>query len=144
MSGGRCYNASMGNFNRDRNSRDSRGGNRFGGGNRRDRQMFKTVCSNCGKDCQVPFKPTGDKPVYCSDCFEKMGGRSERKPFDRPRFGEKRNNDSHYKVQFSDINAKLDKILKLLETKPTVEVDPEVKSLKTEKATKKKTAPKKK
>ena len=31
--------------------------------------MFAAVCSQCGKDTQVPFQPRGDKPVYCSDCF---------------------------------------------------------------------------
>ena len=31
--------------------------------------MFSTVCSECGKEAQVPFQPRGDKPVYCSDCF---------------------------------------------------------------------------
>ena len=34
------------------------------------RQMFTTVCSDCGRETQVPFKPTGDRPVYCRDCFE--------------------------------------------------------------------------
>jgi len=32
--------------------------------------MYKAVCSKCGKDCEVPFKPTGEKPVFCSDCFK--------------------------------------------------------------------------
>ena len=41
-----------------------------GGFNRnRERQMFDTVCSACGKETQVPFQPRGDKPVYCRDCF---------------------------------------------------------------------------
>ena len=33
------------------------------------REMFDTVCVECGKACQVPFKPTEGKPVYCSECF---------------------------------------------------------------------------
>jgi CxxC-x17-CxxC domain-containing protein len=49
------------------------GGNSYGGGGggyeRAPRQMFDTVCSQCGKETQVPFQPRGDKPVYCSDCF---------------------------------------------------------------------------
>ena len=49
------------------------GGNSYGGGGggyeRAPRQMFATVCSQCGKETQVPFQPRGDKPVYCSDCF---------------------------------------------------------------------------
>ena len=33
------------------------------------REMFPAVCAQCGKQTQVPFKPRGDRPVYCSDCF---------------------------------------------------------------------------
>jgi CxxC-x17-CxxC domain-containing protein len=39
-------------------------------GDRPRRQMYPAVCSSCGKETQVPFQPRGDKPVYCSDCFE--------------------------------------------------------------------------
>ena len=47
------------------------GGYSSGGGgyDRPQRQMYPAVCSECGKDTQVPFQPRGDKPVYCSDCF---------------------------------------------------------------------------
>ncbi len=46
------------------------GGYSAGGGyDRPQRQMFATICSECGKETQVPFQPRGDKPVYCSDCF---------------------------------------------------------------------------
>ncbi|NIT03324.1 hypothetical protein GTO10_00020 [Candidatus Saccharibacteria bacterium] len=30
------------------------------------------TCANCGKKAQVPFKPTGDRPVYCRDCYMKQ------------------------------------------------------------------------
>ncbi len=33
--------------------------------------MYKATCSDCGKECEVPFKPTQGKPVRCSDCFKK-------------------------------------------------------------------------
>ena len=33
------------------------------------RQMFDAVCANCGQATQVPFQPTGARPVYCNDCF---------------------------------------------------------------------------
>ncbi len=33
------------------------------------REMFPAVCAACGKECQVPFKPTEGKAVYCSECF---------------------------------------------------------------------------
>ncbi len=34
------------------------------------RQMFDAVCASCGKEAKVPFEPRGDRPVYCSDCFQ--------------------------------------------------------------------------
>ena len=38
------------------------------------REMFEATCSNCGREAQVPFRPTSGKPVYCSDCFRSMRG----------------------------------------------------------------------
>ena len=35
------------------------------------REMHKTKCSDCGDECEVPFKPTQGKPVYCRSCFAK-------------------------------------------------------------------------
>ena len=47
------------------------GGGGYGGGyERRERQMFPAICSNCGKETEVPFQPREDRPVYCSECFE--------------------------------------------------------------------------
>jgi CxxC-x17-CxxC domain-containing protein len=40
-----------------------------GGGMRADRQMYPAICDECGRDTMVPFQPSGNKPVYCSDCF---------------------------------------------------------------------------
>jgi CxxC-x17-CxxC domain-containing protein len=45
------------------------GGYSSGGGSRGPREMFTATCSSCGKDAQVPFRPTSGKPVYCTDCF---------------------------------------------------------------------------
>ncbi|AFM40226.1 hypothetical protein Desaci_1194 [Desulfosporosinus acidiphilus SJ4] len=41
-----------------------------GGGFSRQREMFPAVCSNCGKETTVPFQPSGNKPVYCRDCYQ--------------------------------------------------------------------------
>jgi len=60
-----------------RDERRAAGGGGGGGGSYGGpRQMYSATCSNCGKEAQVPFQPRGDKPVYCSDCFEKMRGGS--------------------------------------------------------------------
>ncbi|HVX57946.1 MAG TPA: zinc-ribbon domain containing protein [Candidatus Saccharimonadales bacterium] len=45
-------------------------GNSYGGGSRPERTMHPAVCSACGKETMVPFVPSNDKPVYCSDCFQ--------------------------------------------------------------------------
>jgi CxxC-x17-CxxC domain-containing protein len=59
------------------------GGGGYGGygggggyGSRAPRQMYSATCSNCGNEAQVPFQPSGDKPVYCSSCFEQRRGTS--------------------------------------------------------------------
>lgn len=48
-------------------------GGGYGGGSssydRAPRQMYEAVCADCGKIAQVPFQPTGSRPVYCNDCF---------------------------------------------------------------------------
>ncbi|MFA6807629.1 MAG: zinc-ribbon domain containing protein [Eubacteriales bacterium] len=54
--------------NRKAQNRTSRGGG--AGYGRQERQMFTVVCSECGKETQVPFQPTGDRPVYCQDCYQ--------------------------------------------------------------------------
>lgn len=100
--------------------------------------MHKAVCSNCGKDCEVPFEPSGNKPVYCSECFEKnSGGAGSRRFEDRgPRKPDfERRSDSprpQKNEQLEAINQKLDKIIELLAVVP-------VKKEKKEKTPKKKT-----
>ncbi len=36
------------------------------------REMFEAVCAQCMSVTTVPFKPRGDKPVYCRTCFNGM------------------------------------------------------------------------
>lgn len=37
----------------------------------RERILHKAVCAECNKECEVPFKPSGTRPVYCKECFAK-------------------------------------------------------------------------
>ncbi|MFH1290465.1 MAG: CxxC-x17-CxxC domain-containing protein [Nanoarchaeota archaeon] len=46
-------------------------GGRGGGGFSGPREMHKAVCDECKKECEVPFKPTEGKPVYCKECYAK-------------------------------------------------------------------------
>ncbi len=45
-------------------------GSGFGRRDDRPREMFDAKCADCGNDCQIPFKPKDDRPVYCRDCFQ--------------------------------------------------------------------------
>lgn len=77
------------------------GGNRGGfkprfdsrGGGDRPMQMHQATCAECQKSCEVPFRPNGEKPVYCRDCFASKGGGSDRdfspRPA-RPSFGDRK------------------------------------------------------
>lgn len=49
------------------------GGFGSGGYGKSFKQMHKATCSECKKECEVPFKPREDRPVYCKDCFSKRG-----------------------------------------------------------------------
>jgi CxxC-x17-CxxC domain-containing protein len=68
---------------------------------RRDRriEMHEVICDKCGKKCEVPFKPTAGKPIYCNECFRdnKDSSRGSSNP-----------------KEFEQINNKLDKIMKSL------------------------------
>ncbi len=65
----------MKNFNRG----DRSGGRRFGNRDSERPTMYKAICSECDKDCEVPFKPTGDRPIFCNECFaKKRGGNADR------------------------------------------------------------------
>lgn len=119
----------MGNFNRDDKSKSRRDFGRRGFGRRSfddhggGRKMHKAVCSNCGKDCEVPFVPTGSKPVYCSECFKKIGGGADSRRFQgksprRPNFERRNESRPQKNEQLEVINRKLDKILEMLTVTP--------------------------
>ncbi len=128
---------------------------------RGDRQMYPAVCSDCGQECEVPFRPTGDKPVYCSNCFKKMGGKNDDRSFDKPRFShrpsfgrtefnDRKPNPGLNNSQLEAIDQKLGKIIHLLESltpKPSVpepDFPPQTAEVKKKKPQKtKKTSPKK-
>jgi len=34
-------------------------------------ETHKAVCTDCGNECEVPFKPDPSRPVYCRECWAK-------------------------------------------------------------------------
>ncbi len=55
--------------------RQARKSERYGDGGQgygSRRQMFPTVCAECGKNTEVPFQPREGRPVYCSECYNKV------------------------------------------------------------------------
>ncbi len=137
----------MGNFQGGGNrggGRDFRGGGggfqkkTWGGGDRegRDRAvvMHRATCGECGKACEVPFKPTGEKPVFCNDCFHghKEGGERNARPSFNDRAPRREFNDraprqdfaprqaapvadDFLKKQLSEVNNKLDRLVMAIE-----------------------------
>ena len=130
-------------FNRNDRSGDRRsfGQNRDFRGRDRDRQMYKAVCAKCGKECEVPFKPS-DRPVFCNDCFRENRKSDERRPegrdFRRPNFekrfdsGNRADQGPQYKEQFEKLNNKVDKILNILSTLTYTKPAPAVEEKKAE------------
>lgn len=108
-----------------------RSGGRFGGGRGGDRggsrggfrekpAMHKAVCDECGKDCEVPFRPSNDKPIFCDACFggKREGSRNESRSSSRSSAPV-----ADFSKQFLEINDKLNKLISLLEKSSAVEVE---------------------
>jgi CxxC-x17-CxxC domain-containing protein len=116
----------------------------FGGGDSRPRdfhrggderpESFDAICASCGKECRVPFKPNGRKPVYCLNCFKKDGD-------DKPSYGDKPTSreprsfstGSSYDAkqvneQLKLVQSKLDRILKLLDS-DKLDIDHDIEKL---------------
>lgn len=100
-----------------KNAGGFKGKSSFGRKNAGRRTMHKTTCSKCGDTCEVPFVPTGEKPVYCSECFSKRlghdGDRSSFRKHDaRDRSPQVKQKD--YQPQFDALHKKLDAIMEML------------------------------
>ena len=113
--------------------RGGNGGGGFRGGDRGPVTMHKAVCDECHKECEVPFRPSGDKPILCNECFSSKKGNDDRAP--RRDFGGDRGpkrdfNDrpapsfakpvsapanDEIKKQLTDISAKLDRLSSAIE-----------------------------
>ena len=99
-----------------RDSEDRFGG-RGPGKSRLDYQMHKVICDKCGIECEVPFKPTSNKPVYCSDCFKKDESPRGRSFGRKPESSRNRDSGSRQPSNTKEldlINEKLNKIMKAL------------------------------
>jgi len=118
-------------------SRRNGGRGKFGGG--RDRgpvTMHQAICDQCGKPCEVPFKPTSGKPVYCNACFggkkeignNRGGDRLSQRNYDRykapikPDFGSdiSKGNNNEVKKQLEILNGKMDLLIKAVEAMASI------------------------
>lgn len=120
------------------------GSNKFGNGGRRSHgnraggrpELFPAICSECKKNCEVPFRPTGEKPVYCRECFSKQrqipgrnsnGADGPRPDFRRdtipqPEYAKPQNNDgvNALKRQLDSLESKINRLLELANKKPEI------------------------
>lgn len=91
----------------------------FGRSDYEEKPKFDATCSDCGKQCQVPFRPNGEKPVLCSECFSVAKG-DNFAPKGHDKFAKKNESFESRKPdrtseQLEKMNAKLERMLKLLE-----------------------------
>jgi CxxC-x17-CxxC domain-containing protein len=104
----------------------ARGGSRGGGfgkksfgGDRGPITMHKTVCDQCKKPCEVPFRPTEGKPVYCNNCFggKREGSASDYRTPARTDFGAdiKKVSGEEIKKQIEVLNVKIDRLTQVIE-----------------------------
>jgi len=102
----------------------NRGGSSYGGGNsygggRSQTTMHRANCAECNQSCEVPFRPNGRKPVYCSNCFRKDDHQAA-----SSRFNDRGRNDrsesrgasnSGLEKEIKSLNKKMDRIIRALE-----------------------------
>lgn len=114
-------------FNNDRGGEQGggrdRGGERGGFGAGRP-ELFAATCSACGKGCELPFRPSGDRPVFCRDCFDKKDDSRSHSSFQRterprefrpsPREGSNNSGNDEIKKQLANLEYKMDKIMKMI------------------------------
>ena len=111
--------------------RDGNRGRFDGGRDRGPITMHQAICDQCGKSCEVPFRPTGEKPVYCNACFgdkretgnNRRGDRFPQKNYNnykipiKPDFGSdiSKGNNDEVKKQLEILNGKMDRLIKAVE-----------------------------
>ncbi|MBI2019364.1 hypothetical protein HYS95_01685 [Candidatus Daviesbacteria bacterium] len=121
----------MGDYNRGRSGGgrgfSSKGGSSSGWerrsfndrGSRGPAQMHPATCDKCQQSCEVPFRPTQGKPVFCSNCFDRNRNSDRPSNFEKPSFqgNREQNQPNPLKAQVEELNMKLDKIIMMLSPK---------------------------
>lgn len=120
--------------------------------------MHQVICDQCGKSCEVPFKPTAGKPVYCNVCFEtqreggdnRRGGGFVQKDFGgykapvrtEVESGVAKADNSEIKKQLELLNGKMDRLISIIESiaspKAIIKSTPVIKAKKSKKVFSKK------
>ena len=130
----------MGNFNKRGGGDGDRGG--FHGGGRDfghqnfNKKMFRATCADCGNSCEVPFAPTGGKPVYCKECFSKKGGRDGGDRFQKNDFrphsfspngfeGGRSNGNDDVRRQIENLSSKIERLIEKIDALTRIKLSQE-------------------
>ena len=97
---------------------------------------YKRHCAECGKSCEVPFRPSNDKPVYCNECFAGKSGSSDRAPRrdggrgfgSKPSFGGSQGGNGEVLKILKELSSKMDSLTYAVNNisgskKPEVKID---------------------
>ncbi len=92
-------------------------------------ELFSATCATCGVQCKVPFRPTGERPVFCRDCFQARGAAGAAARPDRTPFTPAPQEPMHraHDPQILALHAKIDSIKDKLETLIQLSLHPQVK-----------------
>ena len=97
--------------------------NFVGGPRRNGPELFQAICSNCGKQCEVPFRPNGTKPVYCKECFNNPNRKGQKQEIRRDTFQPQAGggaSDTNQKIEelkrrVEVMSGKLDAVLRMVQ-----------------------------
>lgn len=95
----------------------------------RPTELHQATCNECGKMCEVPFRPNGKKPVYCRDCFRREDGTTRTDTpsrtsyaratpsYDRPSRSPEASSSNDLAKQVSLLVTKIDRLISAIENK---------------------------
>ena len=83
-----------------------------------EKRMYSATCDDCGSRCELPFRPTSGKPIFCDSCFRGTSKKGSGKRHDTG--GETK----QVQEQIDAMNKKLDRIIRTLDSLIVYEEEP--------------------
>lgn len=106
----------MGNFNRrEKGDFQKKNWGERDSGNK-EQMKYQALCSECGKRCEVPFRPVNGKPVFCNECFTAKRGGGDRLPAKLHYASKGGEGNDALRREIKEMNMKIDRIMRAVES----------------------------